>query len=635
METTRTEASVANFVEAGMRTNCHNTHQSVISAIPHAEHSLTATKTAEEATAATAAPVSTTTLEIGTPVLSAGTAEREVEETAAVTTTRDKSATRAIVSPDTDVLSINVGPCGIRDSIAHILPLFRERPGVVMIQDAKLTGQSHKKFKALAHKMLPDYAVYTRSTLKENKDKTMVITFIHLGLSARGSQIDIHRMTSPDPSIPIKELAGRIQAIKTIDVHNSKIILWINIYNYQATQVAQQKALLEIFRLLVVEWGPKVDYILGGGDFNASLSQRSGYSQTTATKQADRSLQLWFELLKSAPIVPEPTGLRHTETRARLWEVHEPNVPTWNSVSNKQRSVLDRFLTLGIGQATCKTRGSPHVVHDHSVIWLTINSSIISTLPPHEDMIKPARLKMENWEKKKQEWTRTLQENILALPESRPLDRLETALKQARSAAEDIVGMSDPKKASLIPFHSSAFKKLTKLMRTVKAARTDLIKRQKLGPTTPSKSMKLAWDMNILPVTKAPYSALNNAFSPENAKWTSKWLTTLKMRFQELSIEMRTLRHSEISAAAKKCRDARIERMERGGCGEIQRFLGKRGPIITAPYVATEIPDGTNIICTDFLDAKLLEASMLSASPSIKTRIEETENNTTNLLIRG
>ena len=188
--------------------------------------------------------------------------------------------------------------------------------------------------------------------------------------------------------------------------------------SYTGRRVAQQKALLEIFRLLVVEWGPKVDYILGGGDFNASLSQRSGYSQTTATKQADRSLQLWFELLKSAPIVPEPTGLRHTETRARLWEVHEPNVPTWNSVSNKQRSVLDRFLTLGIGQATCKTRGSPHVVHDHSVIWLTINSSIISTLPPHEDLIKPARLKMENWEK----------ENCLLYTSPSPRDRQKSRM---------------------------------------------------------------------------------------------------------------------------------------------------------------------------------------------------------------
>lgn len=642
-EMARTEAPPANLGEADMRANYHNSHQHVNAVTSHAEHSPAKVTSGDEATAAGTAPDSdsNSTMEIRserfrTAVLSTGTAESEqmARETAAMATTRFKSATSAIATPDTDVLSINVGPCGIRDSIAHILPLFREGPGVVMIQDAKLTGQSHKKFKALAHKMLPDYAVYTRSTLKENKDKTMVITFIHLGLSARGSQIDIHRMTSPDPLIPIKELAGRIQAIKTIDVHNSKSILWINIYNYQATQVAQQKALLEIFRLIVIEWGPKVDYILGGGDFNASLSPRDGYSLTTATKQADRALQLWFEQLKSAPIAQGPSESRNTTTLVRFWEAHEPNEPTWNSTSNKQHSVLDRFFTLGIGQASCGTSGSPHVVHDHSVIRLTINSSIISPLPPHEDMIKPARLKLENWEKKKQEWTRTLQEELLALPEGRPLDRLEIALKEARAVAEDIVGMSNPKKASLIPFHSHSFKKLTKLMRTVKAARTDLIRRQTLGPTAPSKSMKLAWDMNILPLTKAPYSALNNTFSPEHTKWTSRWLIILKLRFQELSIELKTLRNREISAAAKKCRDARIERMERGGCGEIQRLLGKRGPAITAPYVATEIPDCANIVCTDFLDAKLVEASVLSATPSVETGIEQTENDTVNLLIR-
>ena len=624
-DTTRIAVLPSNIVGTDTtetRTNSLSTHQLDVFATPllAAEAATEVMSEAEMRTIAT--------------VMSTGAAEVGGVKAAALTATRPKPATKTAVRPDTDVLSINVGPCGIRDSIAHILPIFYEGPGVVMIQDAKLTGQSIKKFKALAHKMLPDYAVYTRSTLNDNKDKAMVVTFIHLGLSARGSQIDIHRMTSPDPSIPIKELAGRIQAIKTIDVHTNIIILWINVYNYQATQVPQQKALLELFRLIIVEWGPKVDYIVGGGDFNASLSPRHGYSLTTATKQADKALHRWFELLKSAPIVSESSEYKQAATRARCWEVHEPNKPTWNSTTDEKRSVLDRFFTLGIGQPSCTISESPHVVHDHSVVRLTIDTSIISPLPPHEDMIKPARLKMESWEKKKQEWASKVTQELLALGEGGPVDRLEIALRQARAAAEEIVGMSSPKKASLIPFHSYAFKKLTKVMRTVKAARTDLMKRQKLGPTAPSKSMKLAWDMNILPETKAPFTALNNAFSPEHVKWTSKWLITLKSRFEELSCELRSLRYNEISSAAKKCREARIERMERGGCGEIQRFLGKRGPAVSAPYVATEIPDGVDVTCTDLLDAKLVEAAVLSAAPSTKTRIKQSQANTVDLFIR-
>ena len=513
------------------------------------------------------------------------------------------------VDLQTAIHSCNVGPSGISDSLLHMLPLFKGNPGMVMVQDARLTGRSVQNFKALAHKLLPEYAIFTRTSAKTKHDTIRVVTFVHLALAARGTQIDIHKMTSPHPTCPIEDLATRIQVIKTTDVHTETNIIWINIYQYQASQPVAQQALLDLITHVIQEWSHKVQHIICGGDFNASLSQRVGYSAASLTTSADARLSAWLST-NAAPLNLQP---------------REPNEPTWLSPSEDHQAVLDRFLVSTSGASACLVSAQNHVVHDHKVISITVGQEIVTLLPPKCHMIRPKRLKMNNWLQRRDQWATMVSSNIRqhAIMNHDPLSKASAAQEIALKAAEQVLGMSGGKKVSLIPFHSSGYKKLVAKLRIVKAARTDLLKRRNLGPTAPSKAMRMTWDQGILPVQKMEYSALNHVYSANYAKWTKEWLEVLRDRFAHLSNELRTLRHSEIKSAAQHSREARIERMSTGGSGEIQRLLGKKGPAIWAPFITTDYPDRAAITCPDYLTARLLCSAVASLTPSPKTSVEE------------
>ena len=81
-------------------------------------------------------------------------------------------------------------------------------------------------------------------------------------------------------------------------------------------------------------------------------------------------------------------------------------------------------------------------------------------------------------------------------------ERMEKALELALGTAEKILGVSKPRQASHIPFHSSAAKRLLSLRRDARAAITDL--RSKTTASTESaskmsKAMRKAWDRQWIP----------------------------------------------------------------------------------------------------------------------------------------
>ena len=186
--------------------------------------------------------------------------------------------------------------------------------------------------------------------------------------------------------------------------------------------------------------------------------------------------------------------------------------------------------------------------------------------------------------------------------------------------------MSGGNRASRIPFHSSGFRKLESNLRIVKSARTDLMKRRdSSGPRPPSKSMRDAWDRGILSLEKRQYSTISNPFATNNTEWTKAWMQVLRERFEALTSELKALRHTEISKAAEQARESRISRMNHGGSGEIQRLLGKKGPSISSPCVATEYPNQIKIICSDQL-SKLQEVVSLMAPTALITLEQEQGN---------
>lgn len=513
----------------------------------------------------------------------------------------------------TIIFSANVGPSGIRDSILHLLPLFIQNPGVVMIQDARLTASSTKSFCNFANKLLPEYALFTRTSFKANHEEVKVVTFVHRALAARGTQVDISKLISTNSTCSVRELASRLQVIKTTDVHTDTVIMWMNIYNYQSKQHSEQKALLDLIKMLVAEWGPKVQHIVCGGDWNASISPRLGYTADSLTNTADMRLSTW---LKSNPM-------------NTLNMVESPD-PTWCSQSQDQSAVLDYFLVRLPNTPTCVVLPAQHVVHDHSIISISLDDSIISPLPPKWNIMKPKRLKMNHWAERRGKWADLVGQRISKLPSTAdPLSRADAAQTIALNTAKEVLGMSGGNRASLIPFHSSGFRKLVAALRIVKSARTDLMKRRDSpGPRPPSKSMRDAWDRGILPLEKRQYSTISDPFATNNVDWSKAWLLVLRERFESLSTELRALRHTEISKASVQARESRISRMSQGGSGEIQRLLGKKGPLISSPFVATKYPNQIEIICSEQLPK--LQESISLTTPTVNISFERGQSDLVN-----
>jgi ribonuclease HI len=483
--------------------------------------------------------------------------------------------------------------------------MFNRNPAVVMIQDAKITGLSVKKLKDFSHRVLPEYALFTRTSLKGKRDEVRVVTFVHHALAARGTQIDISKMIVPNAACQLTELAARVQVIKTSDVHTDVQVLWINIYNFLATQHAEQQALLDLVGQIVSEWGPKVGHVIIGGDWNASLSPRLGYAQSTETSRADQRLKSWLHASATLGLV-----------------ALEPAEPTWLSPAQDHEAVLDRFVVRTVGSPVCRVTPSEHVVYDHMSVSVTLDGSVVSPLPTRWDIIKPRRLKMQLWPERRAQWASLLSAKIAGLGDGGdPVSLADSAQALAVKTAHQVLGTSGGKRASLIPFHSTAYKKLVAVIRVTKAARMDIHKRLcNTGPARPSKAMRAAWDRGILPGTKVPYSHLSDVWATANAPWTKEWLGLLVERFQSFSRELRSVRHQEIRVATEQAMEARIARMARGGSGEIQRLLGKRCPVVSPPYVATTYPDQVLITCLS--ESLLLQAAIFSCAPTATLAVE-------------
>ena len=474
-----------------------------------------------------------------------------------------------------------------------------------MFQEVKLSTATVKSFKAHAHRFLPEYALYLKTSVTSDTDRTHVATFVHHALAARGTQLDVHTMTSPDSSVSIAELASRVQFIRTIDVHMDRSILWINLYQFQAADRVKQKALLTLISSVLEEWTHKVDHVVCGGDWNASPCARIGYSETSATNHADAALAAWLTAGSRSSMHCSP-----------------PLEPTWSSTDDAQHeAVLDFFVTKDLATLKCTSFLSADPEHDHRGICVMIPTTAISPLPPKWDIIKPKRLRMSDWVKKRATWAQTVEKLVADLttdPDS--LNHLDTVLECTLHAAQHTLGSSGGKRNSLIPFHSAASRTLISVLRITKAARADIMKRRGCGPSPPSKSMKAAWDRDILPAAKIPFADVSDLYAPSMTDWRQAWLNALRERTAMTSVILRDLRHSEASEARMKSDLAAITRMGTPGSQEIARLLGKRPPVITPPFVSTPYPD--TVIVGGLTDSQLLQAALRSVPGGLSLTIE-------------
>ena len=214
-------------------------------------------------------------------------------------------------------------------------------------------------------------------------------------------------------------------------------LLLVNVYQYQADQPEQQAALLSLISSVAQRWSSQSQHVILGGDWNASLRPRVGYSGLASRARADARLRAW--------------SVSHD------FACEAPVKPTWASADDSRRAVLDCFFWKS-------TSGQPSVSHaeaflsadptlDHCGVKVLLRDDSIGEMPPLEALWRPERLRLDAWRDKRQEWQKAVELDLsAAAPETADhFATLERAQGVALLRARAILGVTGGRLRSLIP----------------------------------------------------------------------------------------------------------------------------------------------------------------------------------------
>ena len=281
------------------------------------------------------------------------------------------------VSLRAHAITLNVGPIGLRESLTNLLPLFKTNPALVLLQERNLSLSSLEQVRQITHRLLPHYCLFAGRPPRSNerRSKVQVVTLVHVSLAARASLLDVAQQSVELVRVDAEALS-RVHFLRLIDPRSGVTFLVANVYQYQADQLTRQSALLSFIREVIGRWQDLSDHIVVGGDFNASIQPRFGYSERSITAQADELLQAWVL----------QTNLTFASTTSA----------TWFSGDDSHRAVLDGFFSRrklgGVSADNPVVSASPDPRHDHRLVLVTLGADQIEAMPPLESLRRPRPL---------------------------------------------------------------------------------------------------------------------------------------------------------------------------------------------------------------------------------------------------
>jgi hypothetical protein len=161
---------------------------------------------------------------------------------------------------------------------------------------------------------------------------------------------------------------------------------------------------------------------------------------------------------------------------------------------------------------------------------------------------------------KRDRWSALVSQRVLAVPDFANLDtfdRLDVIKEESLRAAREVLGTTGGKLRPAIRFHCPESIKLSSQLRTLKAARRDILSRRGLSSDRsvgPSKAMKDIWHRGIVP-SGGSFGFLTDPFSPPHAEFTKSWLALLQETTAQTLQQLKQLRedqrkHSEAQSRA-------------------------------------------------------------------------------------
>ena len=355
-----------------------------------------------------------------------------------------------------------------------------------------------------------------------------------------------------------------------------------NLYQYQASQPAKQKAMLELVGRVVDRWSTGTDLVVVGGDFNASCRPRVGYVDAEVTRTADVRLHEWYQQVGLTCMAP-------------------PHA-TWQSINESRCAVLDCFFWQSrTGKATLQNAEgflSPDPRLDHDPVRVCVACDTIGPMPPLEALRVPERLKMREWREKRNAWqeavTQSLSMSAREAPDGDRFAELEKIKRVALDCARTVLGTTGGRILRIIPHHSQEARRLKARLSLLRVVRREIHARKEQNgqPGSPSRAMRRVWDAGLYP-QPAEFRTLTALWHPQNQVWTEDWLRMLRRQSAITNEEWQDLRRRELAETAERERMSAISRFYTGR--ELQRLLHPRAPAPHSPQLFTEIPDSVVI----------------------------------------
>ena len=457
----------------------------------------------------------------------------------------------------------------MREALPSLTPHFAGLPAVVMLQECHLPVALLADTRRMVHRLLPAYCMFANRP-KRSGGKLQVVTLVHCYLAARASLVEITGQLAAVKTTP--GLAEQLHVLRLIEPRTGVTLLAINVRQYQATQPAHQDALLELVTKVLTRWGRDADATVIGGDWNASLRPRHGYSGLSHIRAADERLAEWSD----------GSGLTCAA----------PREATWMSRDESRQAVLDCFFWRSKTGEPCLAdpvaleAADPRL--DHRVVQAPLTVEGINGMLPLEALMKPVQLRMRNWRTEADKWRRAVSAKVGNVEGEDCFERLERLKAVAYSQAKDILGVTGGRMRSFIPFHSSHFIRLQARLRLLKAAQRDIYTRKVQVTAGPSRAMRRAWDAGWHP-QPAPFGNLSHLWDPQTQSWTREWLRELRLLTQRTLDEVAQLRQSELAAAAERRRLEAVDRFWKGG--ELRRLLHPTLPTLHTPALRAQLPD--------------------------------------------
>ena len=325
-------------------------------------------------------------------------------------------------------------------------------------------------------------------------------TLVHYYMSARASLLDITDQLDAIATAP--DAWAHLHFLRILEPRSGVRLLVGNVYQFQASQPQQQSMLLEIVGRVLGRWTATSDHIILGGDWNASIIPRVGYSENTYIRQADERMRIW--------------------SSAAALTCAAPPDPTWSSYNETRRAVLDCFFHSAAAvftEVVAFYNIDPR--HDHAGVRAAIRIAGIEAMPPLEALRRPVRLNMKRWGDKRAQWkdavTHALASAIPAHIED-PFQRLEHTKEVCMALARSILGTTGGKLRSPIPHHSSEYIQLTARLHLLKIVRREIHARKEANHISPpSKAMQKVWDSGLYP-RPAPDTGISNLWSARTSE---------------------------------------------------------------------------------------------------------------------